>query len=106
MAMARSLPLGKRRAAVELVISHLKTAHRRPQLSQGSRRRPHHINPVLAAAGFNFHLLPRRFERLFRALTQLLRNINRPTATRLPVEIDVLARLTQIEHSEQHSIAG
>ena len=70
----------KRRAAVEPVIGHLKAEHRvgRNYLKGRDGDR---INPVLAAAGFNFHLLLRWFERILRALMQLLHQP--PTATRL-----------------------
>lgn len=65
----------KRRAAVEPVIGHLKADHR-----MGSNylkgRDGDRINPVLAAAGFNFHLLLRWYERLLPALMQLLWSIS------------------------------
>jgi IS5 family transposase len=61
----------RRRAAVEPVIGHLKDDHRmrRNHLKgrQGDR-----INPVLAAAGYNFSLLLRWFRRLLRALLLIL----------------------------------
>uniref|UniRef100_Q07JF3 Putative transposase n=1 Tax=Rhodopseudomonas palustris (strain BisA53) TaxID=316055 RepID=Q07JF3_RHOP5 len=61
----------KRRAAVEPVIGHLKAEHR-----MGSNhlkgRHGDRANAVLAAAGFNFHLLLRWFERLLRALLRML----------------------------------
>jgi transposase, IS5 family len=56
----------KRRAAIEPVIGHLKAEHRmgRNYLkgTDGDR-----INAVLAAAGFNFHLLLRWLAALLRA---------------------------------------
>ncbi|MET4448593.1 hypothetical protein ABIB75_006903 [Bradyrhizobium sp. GM2.2] len=55
----------KRRAAVEPVIGHLKAEHRMSRNHLKGRARDR-INPVLAAAGFNFHLLLRWFERLLR----------------------------------------
>ncbi|ASG25073.1 IS5 family transposase [Nitrospirillum viridazoti] len=61
----------KRRAAIEPIIGHLKAEHRmgRNYLKGRSGDR---INAVLAAAGFNFHLLIRWFKDLWRALFQLL----------------------------------
>jgi len=57
----------KRRAAVEPVIGHLKADHRMDRNylkgQDGDR-----INAVLAAAGFNFHLLLRWLAALLRAL--------------------------------------
>jgi IS5 family transposase len=48
----------RRRAAIELVIGHLKAEHR-----MGRNYLAHHagdaVNAVLAAAGYNFHLLLR-----------------------------------------------
>ena len=48
----------RRRSAIEPVIGHLKSEHR-----MGRNYLAHHagdaINPVLAAAGYNFHLLLR-----------------------------------------------
>jgi IS5 family transposase len=64
----------KRRAAVEPVIGHLKAEHRMGR-NHLKGRAGDRINPVLAAAGFNFHLLLRWFERLLRALMQRLRCI-------------------------------
>jgi IS5 family transposase len=68
----------KRRAAVEPVIGHLKAEHRmgRNHLKR-PRRRPH--QPLLAAAGFNFHMLLRWFERLLRVLMLLLCTAIGPT---------------------------
>jgi IS5 family transposase len=66
----------KRRAAVEPVIGHLKAEHRMGR-NHLKGRDGGRINPVLAAAGFNFHLLLRWFERLLRALMQRLRCIIR-----------------------------
>jgi IS5 family transposase len=51
----------KRRAAVEPVIGHLKAEHRMGR-NHLKGRDGDRINPVLAAAGFNFHLLLRWFE--------------------------------------------
>ena len=57
----------KRRAAVEPVIGHVKADHRmnRNDLKGQDGDR---INAVLAAAGFNFHLLLRRLAALLRAI--------------------------------------
>jgi IS5 family transposase len=66
----------KRRAAVEPVIGHLKAEHRMGR-NYLKGRDGDRINPVLAAAGFNFHLLLRWFERLLHALMQLLWSISR-----------------------------
>ncbi|MEE3626582.1 IS5 family transposase [Nitrospirillum sp. BR 11752] len=57
----------KRRAAIEPIIGHLKAEHRmgRNYLKGRSGDR---INAVLAAAGFNFHLLVRWLKYLWRAL--------------------------------------
>ena len=53
----------RRRAAIEPVIGHLKAEHR-----MGRNYLAHHagdaVNAVLAAAGYNFHLLLRWLERL------------------------------------------
>ena len=68
----------KRRAAVEPVIGHLKAEHRMGR-NYLKGRDGDRINPVLAAAGFNFHLLLRWFERLLRALMQVLWSISRLT---------------------------
>ena len=65
----------KRRAAVEPVIGHLKADHRMGR-NYLKGREGDRINPVLAAAGFNFHLLLRWFEQLLRALMQLLWSIS------------------------------
>ena len=56
----------KRRAAIEPIIGHLKAEHRmdRNYLKGKAGDR---INAVLAAAGFNFHLLLRWFTALLRA---------------------------------------
>ncbi len=61
----------KRRAAVELVIGHLKAEHRtdRDYLKDRDGDR---ANAVLAAAGYNFSLLLRWFEALLRALIAAL----------------------------------
>ena len=57
----------KRRAAVEPVIGHVKADHRMNRndlkVQDGDR-----INAVLAAAGFNFHLLLRWLAALLRAI--------------------------------------
>jgi IS5 family transposase len=61
----------RRRAAVEPVIGHLKDDHRmRRNYLKG--REGDRINAVLAAAGFNFSLLLRWFEKLLRALLLIL----------------------------------
>ncbi|MDB5618908.1 MAG: putative transposase [Tardiphaga sp.] len=67
----------KRPAAVESVIGHLKAEHRMGR-NYLKGRDGDRINPVLAATGFNFHLLLRWFKRLLHALMQLLRSISRP----------------------------
>lgn len=61
----------KRRAAVEPVIGHLKAEHRMGR-NHLKGRTGDRINPVLAAAGFNFHLLLRWFKRLLRVLLLML----------------------------------
>ncbi|MGX7745901.1 IS5 family transposase [Rhodopseudomonas parapalustris] len=61
----------KRRAAVEPVIGHLKAEHRMGR-NHLKGRHGDRINAVLAAAGFNFHLLLRWFKRLLRALLMML----------------------------------
>ncbi len=61
----------KRRAAVEPVIGHLKADHRMGR-NHLKGREGDRINAVLAAAGFNFHLLLRWFARLLRALLRVL----------------------------------
>ena len=61
----------KRRAAIEPIIGHLKAEHRmgRNYLkgSHGDR-----TNAILAAAGFNFHLLLRWLADLLRLFFQIL----------------------------------
>jgi transposase, IS5 family len=57
----------RRRAAVEPVIGHLKDDHRMGR-NHLKGRAGDRINAVLAAAGYNFGLLRRWFERLLRAL--------------------------------------
>ena len=57
----------RRRAAVEPVIGHLKDDHRMGR-NHLKGRDGDRINAVLAAAGYNFSLLRRWFERLLRAL--------------------------------------
>lgn len=71
----------KRRTAVEPVIGHLKAEHRMGR-NHLKGRHGDRINAVLAAAGFNFHLLLRWFERLLRALLLMLSL--RPEADRHP----------------------
>jgi transposase, IS5 family len=53
----------KRRAAIEPVIGHVKSEHRMGR-NYLKHRQGDRINPVLAAAGFNFHLLLRWFAEL------------------------------------------
>jgi transposase, IS5 family len=60
----------KRRAAVEPVIGHLKAEHRMGR-NYLKGRDGDRINAVLAAAGYNFHLLLRWFAELLCALFQL-----------------------------------
>jgi len=67
----------KRRAAVEPVIGHLKAEHRMGR-NHLKGRDGDRINPVLAAAGFNFHLLLRWFEQLLHDLMQMIRCIIHP----------------------------
>jgi IS5 family transposase len=67
----------KRRAAVEPVIGHLKAEHRMGR-NHLKGRHGDRANAVLAAAGFNFHLLLRWFERLLRALLQMLCRLTSP----------------------------
>jgi hypothetical protein len=57
----------RRRAAVEPVIGHLKDDHRMGR-NHLKGRDGDRINAVMAAAGYNFSLLRRWFERLLRAL--------------------------------------
>jgi hypothetical protein len=61
----------KRRAAVEPVISHLKTEHRMG-CNYLKGRDGDRINAVLAAAGYNFSLLLRWLSKLLRALLHAL----------------------------------
>jgi IS5 family transposase len=61
----------KRRAAVEPVIGHLKAEHRMDR-NYLKGRQGDSINAVLAAVGYNFHLLLRWFATLLRALFQRL----------------------------------
>jgi IS5 family transposase len=61
----------KRRAAVELVIGHLKAEHRLGR-NYLKGRDGDRSNAVLAAAGYNFSLLLRWLERLLRALLTML----------------------------------
>ena len=56
-----------RRAAVEPVIGHVKAEHRMDR-NYLKGRAGDRANAVLAAAGYNFNLLLRWFERLLRAL--------------------------------------
>jgi len=67
----------KRRAAVEPVIGHLKAEHRMGR-NHLKGRHGDRINPVLAAAAFNFHLLLRWFKQLLHALLQILPCIIHP----------------------------
>ena len=55
----------KRRAAIKPVIGHIKAEHRLG-LNYLHHRQGDQINPVLAAVGFNFHLLLRWLNTLFR----------------------------------------
>jgi transposase, IS5 family len=55
----------RRRAAIEPVIGHLKDDHRMGR-NHLKGRDGDRINTVLAAAGYNFSLLRRWFERLLR----------------------------------------
>ena len=73
----------KRRAAVEPVIGHLKADHRmnRNDLKGQDGDR---INAVLAAAGFNFHLLLRRLAALLRAIFPAALQSNRSSALTQP----------------------
>jgi len=61
----------KRRAAVEPVIGHLKAEHRMDR-NYLKGRQGDSINAVLAAVGYNFHLLLRWFAAFLRALIQAL----------------------------------
>ena len=65
----------RRRAAVEPVIGHLKDDHRMGRNNLKGREGDR-INAVLAAAGYNFSLLRRWFERLLRALLLVLARPN------------------------------
>ena len=61
----------KRRAAVEPVIGHMKAEHRLGR-NYLKGREGDRANAVLAAVGYNFHLLIRWFAALWRALIQVL----------------------------------
>ncbi|EGX99491.1 transposase IS4 family protein [Nitrospirillum viridazoti Y2] len=61
----------KRRAAIEPIIGHLKAEHRMGR-NYLKGRYGDRINAVLAAAGFNFHLLVRWFKDLWRAFFLVL----------------------------------
>ncbi len=61
----------RRRAAVEPVIGHVKAEHRMDR-NYLRGREGDRANAVLAAAGYNFGLLLRWFEALWRALIQML----------------------------------
>src|SRR5262249_11912504 len=61
----------RRRAAIEPVIGHLKEDHRMGR-NYLTGRHGDRINAVLAAAGYNFSLLLRRFEELLRVLSLIL----------------------------------
>ncbi len=62
----------RRRSAAEPEIGHLKAEHR-IERNYLKGRDGDHINAVLVATGYNFDLLPRGFEALFRALITVLR---------------------------------
>jgi IS5 family transposase len=64
----------RRRAAVEPVIGHLKDGHRMGR-NYLKGRDGDRINAVLAAAGYNFSLLRRWFEKLLRALFLILARV-------------------------------
>ena len=57
----------RRRAAIEPVIGHLKAEYRMDR-NHLKGRDGDRANAILAAAGYNFHLLLRWFEALLRAL--------------------------------------
>jgi IS5 family transposase len=61
----------RRRAAVEPVIGHLKDDHRMGR-NHLKGREGDRINTLLAAAGYNFSLLRRWFQRLLRALRRII----------------------------------
>ena len=61
----------KRRAAVEPVIGHLKDGHHLGR-NHLKGRDGDRINAVLAAAGYNFHLLLRWLAAILRAFIQAL----------------------------------
>ncbi len=61
----------KRRAAVEPIIGHLKAEHRMGR-NYLKGRDGDRINAVMAAAGFNFHLLIRWFNALLRSIIQAI----------------------------------
>ena len=63
----------RRRAAIEPVIGHLKAEHRMDR-NYLKGRHGDRANAVLAAAGYNFHLLLRWFQALLRALIAALFN--------------------------------
>lgn len=60
----------KRRAAIEPLIGHLKAEHRMGR-NYLKGRDGDRSNAILAAAGYNFHLLLRWFAELLRALFQI-----------------------------------
>ena len=70
----------RRRAAVEPVIGHLKAEHRMAR-NYLKGRHGDRANAVLAAAGYNFHLLLRWFGALLRALIRAL--LKRPLAAQI-----------------------
>ena len=61
----------KRRTAVEPVIGHLKTDHRMDR-NHLKGRHGDRANAILAAVGYNFHLLLRWLEELLRAFFLML----------------------------------
>jgi IS5 family transposase len=69
----------KRRAAVEPVIGHLKDGHHLGR-NHLKGRDGDRVNAVLAAAGYNFHLLLRWLAAILRALIQALAEICGPPA--------------------------
>jgi IS5 family transposase len=70
----------RRRAAVEPVIGHVKAEHRMDR-NYLKGRDGDRANAVLAAAGYNFGLLLRRFEALLRALIKALLRTSTATQT-------------------------
>ncbi|MDE1145022.1 MAG: IS5 family transposase [Azospirillaceae bacterium] len=70
----------KRRAAVEPIIGHLKAEHRMGR-NYLKGRNGDRINAVLAAAGFNFHLLVRWLKALWRVCLWTLQSGNKMALT-------------------------